>query len=378
MAPSRRCRAGPPCHPDTVVADLPTLYTVASRPAPPPDQHAPVIKLHGLVEEQTVYDDSIYIEGQVTDASMITALAINGESLWRRHTRQMFFGQKFALQMGDNTFLVEAFDEAGNKAQHSIVVRREIQAVKQVGSRLRVSLLPFTKQGQASVLSETVYDNLFNVVVDQGRFDMVERQQLEALLQELKLSQTALVDPATAAKTGKVIAAEGMLLGAVTETPQALEVFVRFVDVESSLVLVAVDVYGEDLTLSGMRRLMDGMAWKLQRHFPLVEGLVLDKEGEVLLTDLSEKQGIKRSMKLIVYRDGEAVQHPRSGKMLHKPDTILGEARIIAVSPELSKATLLPSKQTRQRAGSRQGDYLACKACPRQASRHQDMWFGAS
>ena len=117
-------------HPDTVVADLPTLYTVASRSAPPPDQHAPVIKLHGLVEEQTVYDDSIYIEGQVTDASMITALAINGESLWRRHTRQMFFGQKFALQMGDNTFLVEAFDEAGNKAQHSIVVRREIQAVK--------------------------------------------------------------------------------------------------------------------------------------------------------------------------------------------------------------------------------------------------------
>ena len=102
----------------------------------------------------------------------------------------------------------------------------------------------------------------------------------------------------------------------------------------------------EDLTLPGMRQLMDGMAWKLQRHFPLVEGLVLDKEGEVLLTDLSEKQGVRRNMKLIVYRDGETLQHPRSGKIFQKPDTILGEARIIAVSPDLSKATLLPSQQT--------------------------------
>jgi hypothetical protein len=333
-------------HPDTVVIDLPASYTVAAQPTPAPDQQAPVIKLQGLVEQQTVYDDTIYIEGQVTDASLITAFAINGESLWRRPTRQVFFGQKFALQEGDNTFLLEARDEAGNTVQHNIVVRRDIHPVKRVGARLRVSLLPFAKQGSASVLSESVYDNLFNVVVNQGRFDMVERQQLDTILQELKLSQTSLVDPATAAKTGKIMAAEGMLLGTVTETPQALEVFVRFVDVESSVVLAAVDVYGEDLTLPGMRRLMDGMAWKLQRHFPLVEGLVLDKEGEVLLTDLSEKQGVKRNMKLIVYRDGEALQHPRSGKIFQKPDTILGEARIIAVSPDLSKATLLPSKQT--------------------------------
>ena len=87
------------------------------------------------------------------------------------------------------------------------------------------------------------------------------------------------------------MAAEGMLIGTVTETPQALEVFMRFVDVESSVVLAAVDVYGEELTLQGMRSLMDGMAWKLQRHFPLVEGLVLDKEGEVLPDRFVRKAG---------------------------------------------------------------------------------------
>ena len=151
--------------PDTVVSDLPAVYTIAARSTEPPDQTPPVIKLHGLEDRQTVYDDSIYVEGQVSDTSPLTAFAVNGESLWRRQTRQLFFGQKFALQEGENTFRLEARDQAGNVAQRSIVVIREIRPVKQVGARLRVSFLPFTKQGQASVLSETVYDNLFNVVV---------------------------------------------------------------------------------------------------------------------------------------------------------------------------------------------------------------------
>ena len=225
------------------------------------------------------------LEGQVTDASAITAFSINGESLWRRKTKQLCFGQKFLLQEGENTFLLEALDEAGNTAQRTIVVTREIQQVKRVGSRLRVSLLPFVKKGIASLLTEAVYDNLFNAFVNQRRFDLVERQQLETILQELKLSQTALVDPTTAAKTGKIIAAEGMLIGTVTETPQALEVFARFVDVETSVVLAAVDVYGEDLTLPSLKTLMEGMAWKLQRHFPLVEGFVIETDGMKLLTD---------------------------------------------------------------------------------------------
>jgi hypothetical protein len=54
------------------------------------------------------------------------------------------------------------------------MVRREIRQVKRVGSRLRVVILPFDKKGEASVLSEVVYDYLFNVMVNQRRFDFVE------------------------------------------------------------------------------------------------------------------------------------------------------------------------------------------------------------
>jgi hypothetical protein len=193
------------------------------------DHHAPVIKLIGLGEQETTVDDSIYLEGQVTDASAIVAFAINGASLWRRNARQLFFGQRFPLQEGENTFVLEAVDEAGNTAQIKVVVTRAVRPVRQMGSRLRVVLLPFAKKGEAPMLAEAVHDYLFNVFVQQRRFDFIERQRLEAILQELtlrqKLTQGSLIDPASAAETGKSIAtAEGILIGTVTETAQSLEI----------------------------------------------------------------------------------------------------------------------------------------------------------
>ena len=313
------------------------------------DRHAPVIKLMGLGEQESTVDDSIYLEGQVTDASAIVAFAINGASLWRRNARQLFFGQRFPLQEGENTFALEAVDEAGNTAQLKVVVTRAVRPVRQMGSRLRVVLLPFAKKGEAPVLAEAVHDYLFNVFVQQRRFDFIERQRLEAILQELtlrqKLTQGALIDPASAAETGKSIAtAEGIMIGTVTETAQSLEILARFVDVDTAVVLAVGDVYGEDLTPPTVKTLVEGLVWKLQRQFPLAEGVVLEKAGKQLFTDLNERHGVKRSMKLLIFRPGQEFKHPQTGRLLKKPDVILGEARITAVSPDLSEALVLPSE----------------------------------
>ena len=111
------------------------------------------------------------------------------------------------MQEGDNPFRLEAVDDMGHTGRRDMVVTRTIPRARQLGVRLRVSTVPFEK-GQASVLSEAIYDNLLEAFVAHQRFDFVERQQLEAILQELKLSQTELIDPATAAKIGKLAAAE--------------------------------------------------------------------------------------------------------------------------------------------------------------------------
>ena len=103
-------------------------------------------------------------------------------------------------------------------------------------------------------------------------------------------------------------------------------------------------VEGEDLTPPTVKTLVEGLVWKLQRQFPLAEGVVLEKAGKQLFTDLNERHGVKRSMKLLIFRPGQEFKHPQTGRLLKKPDVILGEARITAVSPDLSEALVLPSE----------------------------------
>ena len=109
-------------------------------------------------------------------------------------------------------------------------------------------------------------------------------EQLEAILQEHKLSQTALIDPDTAVTIGKLAAAEGVLLGTVLETPNALDVFARFVDVETSVILAAEDVYGEDLASGRQDARWRGSAGNSGGIFRSWRGLVIEWTG---ITSLS-------------------------------------------------------------------------------------------
>lgn len=332
--------------PGLTVTDIVTASPAVLPMAQSMGQAPPVITLNNLGDEQTTYYDTVYLEGRVVASSPITALTLNGVSLLRSPRQQIHWSYQAALQPGDNRFVVVATDKTGHTAQREIVVHRHIAEVKRQTARLRLTLLPLEKKGQVTPLAEAMDDNLVTAFVDQGRFQLVERQQLQAILQEQRLSQTPLVEPETAAKIGKILAAEGMLIGTVTETSQAVEMFARFVDVESAEIMAAIDVYGEDLEPRALRLLAEGLAWKLRQRFPLVEGVVLKRDGQQVFVDLNSKHALQKHMKAILFRDGPALLHPLTGKPLGNPAAVLGEARIEAVYEEFSQATILQSLPT--------------------------------
>jgi len=186
-------------------------------------------------------------------------------------------------------------------------------------------------------------------LINQKRLELVERQQVAVVLRELQLSPMKLVDPATVARIGRIVAAESLLIGAVLETPQALEVFVHFVDVATAVVLAAEDIYAEDLNLRAVVTLMEGLPWQFRQRFPLLEGVVVKTEGKRVFVDLGSKQAIKTYLKLLLFRAGEAVKHPDTGKILGAPTETQSEARIEVVLEEISQAT--PLEPTAAAAG---------------------------
>jgi TolB-like protein len=304
------------------------------------DNNPPNIKLAQLTDNQSVYDKEILIEGKVEDESGIQSLTLNKEQILRKRGKQIFFSQLEELHRGNNEFDIVALDTSGNSAARAITVNRKIEEIRQIGYRMSVALLPLDKKGSTTILGEAVYDGFLSALHNQGRFKVVERKKLEDLLRELKLSKTEIIDPRTAAKMGQIIAADCMITGTIFETENSIEIIARLIDTESSVVLSANDVFDEGKSLGAMNNLVQRLAYKFKRDFPLLEGIIIDLQGKQGLIDLGRDKNIKEHVKLIVFRDGPEVRHPVTGRLLGSEPMELGEAKVTDVLKEYSKVLI--------------------------------------
>ena len=235
-------------------------------------------------------------------------------------------------------------DACGNSTVKTITVTRKIPKVKEVGSRLAVAVLPFEKKGEGSSLGSLVYDGLVDAFVDQARFNIVGRESdFEVALRELKLSQTDLVDKTRALKLGRVVSAEGIITGTVTETANSIEIYARFIDTETTTILAAKDVFEQDKSLSKLQYILKGLALKFKQSFPLLEGVVVKSEGKRVYIDRGAQNKIKKEMKVIIFREGEPLLHPITGKNLGCDAVELAEARIERVLDNFSVGKVLSS-----------------------------------
>jgi TolB-like protein len=306
------------------------------------DTQPPKIQVSDWTESQTVFLEKIYLQGQVWDESKIESLTINHEPILRRKGTSIFFSHLAELEEGENRIVIEAADEAANRSSKAIAVLRELPKALQLEERLSLTVVPFEQRGEVSEASLSFQDNLIDALVDQNRFRVVERDRLDVILQEQKLSRTDLIDRGTALRLGRLIAARAVVAGSIIEGRAGIEIIGRLIDTETSEILATEDVYDEAKDLPALRSLAEGMAVKFHRDFPLVDGLVIERRGKDIFTDLG-KSKIRAQRRLIIYRE-EAAKHPVTGKVLGSDNVIIGRAGITQVMPEMSKAEIVDAK----------------------------------
>jgi len=304
------------------------------------DDQGPVITLRGWADEQTVFLEKVYIEGEVRDESDIVSLTINDRTVPSREGRIIFFNQLVALDEGKNVVHIRTEDEEGNISEKGITIIRQVPKVFQLGSRFSMTLIPFEDKALTPGLSD-MYDNLLLAkLMDQDRFRLIEREYLDRILQEQKISRTDLADRETALKVGRLVAAQATLVGDFVETRTGIEIISRLIDNETSEILAQEDVYGESKDTAALQILAEGMAVKYHQEFPLVDGIIVQKKGDSFFTDLGEGK-TKPQRRLILYREGEPILHPVTGKLLGCDTEIIGYGRVTQVMEEMSQAELL-------------------------------------
>lgn len=221
----------------------------------------------------------------------------------------------------------------------------EPTAATLVGERLSIAVLPFESKGIGGALGQIdLLDKLVTGFVSTNRFKVIERAQLEKILEEQKLGMTGIIDASTAAQIGKGIGVDGVVCGSITQGGNAVTIDARLIDTETAAIIVAKDAYSNGLSLQNLSQMISDLAARFKADLPLVNGYVISVQGEKVTVDLGHKNGIKKGMKCHVYREGAPIVHPVTGEVLGKNIDELCEVQITDVFDAYALATITKPK----------------------------------
>ncbi|MDZ4165794.1 MAG: CsgG/HfaB family protein [Smithellaceae bacterium] len=116
--------------------------------------------------------------------------------------------------------------------------------------KIRLAVLYFdneciTDRERLDALRKGIADTLITDLGRLGRLQVVERERLGALLSELKLQHSGLVNPHTAVKIGRILGVQALLMGSYTAIDGMIRIDARIVEVETGLILKAEEVTGQ-------------------------------------------------------------------------------------------------------------------------------------
>ena len=67
--------------------------------------------------------------------------------------------------------------------------------------------------------------------------EVVERQQLDQVIDELKLSQTGLIDEDSIKEVGKILGVDAIIVGSITDLGSKLDLDMRLIETETGLLI---------------------------------------------------------------------------------------------------------------------------------------------
>ncbi|MBF0118197.1 MAG: hypothetical protein HQK79_05125 [Desulfobacterales bacterium] len=258
----------------------------------------------------------------------------------------------------------------------------------------RIAVVDFENKSQHGgwELGGGAADMLSTELVKTGKFSVMERQQLEALLKEQNLGSSGAVDPATAAKIGKLIGVAYIITGAVTEYGQSevggggggvnvkkkgyhATVDIRMVNVTTGEIVFAdsashsqgslsINVFGygggenydEKKATEVMREAIKKLAAKItsapmqtqassgsagSTSASSSEILIADIEGSSVTLNNGKNAGLKSGQQIGVFRQGKVIKDPKTGAVIKVKYDKIGVIQLTKVDDSYAEAKVI-------------------------------------
>lgn len=261
----------------------------------------------------------------------------------------------------------------------------------------RVAVMDFKNQTPYGGwrLGSGAADILTTELVKTGKFDMFERERLSAIIKEQNLGSSGRVDPASAARIGKIIGVNYIITGAVTEYGQSRSggggggvnvgkvgyhsaVDIRMVDATTGRIVFAdtashskssvkVRVFGfgggesfnEKLATETMREAIKKIAAKMditefktsssrkpaaasaKAAKPSGKAVIADVDGKTITLNKGKSAGFKKDQTVTISRKGKVIKDPTTGKVLKIKYKTIGKIKLTEVEEAYSEGTVI-------------------------------------
>jgi hypothetical protein len=219
-------------------------------------------------------------------------------------------------------------------------------------------------QGRMGQIQPQILSRVTLAFLKTGRFQMVERSQLDAVLREGKFQHSGLVDDATAAKLGKQMGASLVLVGTYTGNightaevtthffgsktredayPGHLEVRLNLVNTEDGSIRESFLLHASSTDpkeYHSYELLLDDLAVNLDKEtaarFPLTGYVIKVISDREALVDLGSRQRLEKGAAFQLVEQGPDVVHPVTGKLIHGERRVLTQMQVTDVGDESS------------------------------------------
>ncbi|MGC9027720.1 MAG: CsgG/HfaB family protein [bacterium] len=106
-------------------------------------------------------------------------------------------------------------------------------------------------QGNVTNFGRFLSEELITKLFETGKFKVIERQLLDKVIAEQKLSLQGMVDPESAKKLGKILGVDAICSGTITDLGQSLEVNARLISTETGeiIAVASTKIFKDDSVL---------------------------------------------------------------------------------------------------------------------------------
>ena len=239
-------------------------------------------------------------------------------------------------------------------------------------------------------IGEGMAEMLITALVESGRFIVVERKELDDVIREQDLGTGGRISPETAAKVGKILGAQILIRGAVTEFEESksgkgggigykgivvggskvrgyVATEIRLVDSTTGQVLdshrstgeskkggLSIGVRSGDVSFEGsgfkktamgeavnkaIRDMVDYIMAKM-KEVPWQGRIVMVKEGKVYV-NAGSNSNINSGDTFDVFKPGEELIDPETGLSLGSEETKVGKIKVASVKDKFSIASVV-------------------------------------